>query len=70
VARNQPVRAAAVSLAARSGLTLVNPDALPTTLITSMDIEEIPVELAMKMFADISDKKAVFEGNQVRFEKK
>jgi beta-lactamase regulating signal transducer with metallopeptidase domain len=70
VARNQPVRAAAVSLAARSGMTLVNPEALTNTLITSMDFDEIPVELAMKMFADISDKEAVFEGNQVRFEKK
>ncbi|MEO8809209.1 MAG: M56 family metallopeptidase [Rhodanobacter sp.] len=69
VVKNESVRNAAMSLAAKSGLKLVNPGALNDSLMTT-HMEEIPVELAMKMFADISNKKAVFEGNQVRFETK
>lgn len=68
-AKNESMRAVAVSLAAKSGLTLVNPEALDNTLIT-MDFKEIPVVLAMQLFADASGKKAVFEGNRVRFQMK
>ncbi|MEO6925083.1 MAG: M56 family metallopeptidase [Rhodanobacter sp.] len=69
VLKDQPMRAVAVSLAARQGLTLVNPGAIDNTLIT-MNFEEIPVVLAMTIFADASGRKAVFEGHRVRFEVK
>ncbi|MEO7051479.1 MAG: M56 family metallopeptidase [Rhodanobacter sp.] len=68
VANNEPMRAVAVSVAAKSGLRLAHPEALDNTLIR-MNVEEIPVELAMTIFADASEKKAEFEGNRVRFEK-
>ena len=68
-AKNKPARAVAVAVAAKAGLTLVNPEALDTRLVT-LNFEQIPAERAMQLVADIDGKKAVFEGIRVHFEPK
>lgn len=66
VAKNESARAVAVSVAAKAGLTLVNPESLDSRLVT-LNFEQIPAERAMYLIADIDGKKAVFDGKHVQF---
>lgn len=68
-ARNEPARSIAVSVAAKAGLTLINPELLDNRLVT-LDFDQIPAERAMQLVADIDGMKAVFEGSRVHFEMK
>lgn len=67
--KNTPARAVAITVAARAGLTLVNPEMLDERLIT-LDFDHIPAERAMQLIADIDGRKATVEGSRVRFELK
>ena len=67
--KNQPVRAVVVSMARRAGLSITNPQALSTRLVT-LDFDQIPAERALQLMANIDGKQAIFHGRQVRFEAK
>lgn len=67
--KDQPARAVAESMASGAGLELTNPEALDNRLVT-LNFEQIPAERALQLVADIDGKKAVFDGNKVRFENK
>jgi hypothetical protein len=69
MAKNQPARAVAVSVAAKAGLTLINPEQLDNRPVT-LNFDQIPAERAMQLVADIDGMKAVFEGSRVHFEMK
>lgn len=68
-AQSEPARAVAISVAAKAGLTLVNPELLDERLVT-LNFDQVPAERAMQLVADIDGKKAVFEGSRVHFELK
>lgn len=68
-AKNESARAVAIAIAAKAGLTLVNPESLDNRLVT-LSFKQMPAERAMRLIADVDGKKAVFEGNRVRFEAK
>jgi hypothetical protein len=69
VAKNESARAVSVAVAAKAGLTLINPESLDNRLVT-LNFDQIPAERAMQLIADIDGRKALFDGNQVRFEPK
>jgi beta-lactamase regulating signal transducer with metallopeptidase domain len=68
-AKNEPAHALALTVAAKAGLTLVNPELLDNRAVT-LNFEQIPAERAMQLIADIDGMKAVFEGSRVHFELK
>lgn len=67
--KNASVRAAAESVAAQAGWTLVNPDALGKGL-TTLSFDNMPAGSALLHLADLAGVQPVFEGKQVRFEPK
>jgi len=67
--KDQPARAVAESMASKTGLELANPEALDNRPVT-LNFEQIPAGRALQLVADIDGKKAVFDGNKVRFEDK
>lgn len=67
--KNVPVRAAAESVAAKAGWTLVNPDALGKGVAT-LSFDRMPAGTALQRLADLAGVQPVFEGRQVRFEPK
>jgi beta-lactamase regulating signal transducer with metallopeptidase domain len=68
-AKNEPARALALSVAAKSGLTLIHPELLDNRPVT-LNFDQIPAERAMQLIADIDGMKPVFEGSRVHFEQK
>ncbi|BFI96902.1 MAG: hypothetical protein RSP_24120 [Rhodanobacter sp.] len=68
-ARHASVRVVAEALAATTGWTLVNPDALGNAS-ARLSFNDMPAGVAMQRLADLADMKPVFEGKQVRFEPK
>ncbi len=67
--KDQPVRTVVESMAQRAGLSVTNPQALSTRLVT-LDFDQIPAERALQLMADIDGKQATFRGKQVRFDAK
>jgi beta-lactamase regulating signal transducer with metallopeptidase domain len=67
--QNESARAVAVSVAAKAGLALVNPESLDERLVT-LNFDQVPAERAMQLIADIDGRKAVIDGSRVHFEPK
>jgi len=66
---NGTARAAAESIAAKAGWTLVNPAALGDASVT-LSFNGVPAGTAMQRVADLAGMKLVLDGKQVRFENK
>lgn len=66
---NGTARAAAESIAAKAGWTLVNPAALGDASVT-LSFNDMPAGTAMQRVADLAGMKLVLDGKQVRFENK
>lgn len=66
---NGQARAAAESIAAKAGWTLVNPDALGDAPVT-LSFNDMPAGTAMERIAQLAGRKLVLDGKQVRFENK
>ena len=66
---NGTIRAAAESIAAKAGWTLVNPEALGNAPVT-LSFNDMAAGSALQRVADLAGKKLVLEGKQVRFDHK
>jgi hypothetical protein len=66
---NGTARAAAESIAAKAGWTLVNPDALGNAPVT-LSFNDMSAGTALQRVADLAGMKLVLDGEQVRFENK
>ena len=66
---NGTARAAAESIAAKAGWTLVNPDALGNAPVT-LSFNDMSAGTALQRVADLAGMKLVLDGKQVRFENK
>lgn len=67
--RRVPARTVAEQLAAKAGWALVDPQALGDAPVT-LDFQDMPVDRALWLVADMAGMTPVFDGSRVRFERK